>query len=150
MRARFNKLDGQLYVSGLRGWQTNAASEGGFDRVRYTGAALRMPVAMKIKKGGVEITFSVPLDKETASDPDNYSVDTSNIRWTHDYGSGDYDKQEHFVDDAKLLDDGKTVYLEIENFAPAHQMKIGINIKTADGTQIRDTIWNTVHVLPEK
>ena len=37
MRGRFNKRDGQLYVAGLRGWQTNAAREGGLDRVRYTG-----------------------------------------------------------------------------------------------------------------
>ena len=32
----------------------------------------------------------------------------------------------------------------------AHQMKIGFNIKAADGTKIRDTIWNTVHVVPKK
>ena len=32
------------------------------------------------------------------------------------------------VDDAKLLADGKTVYLEIEDFRPAHQMKISFNI----------------------
>ena len=149
MRACFNKLDGQLYVTGLRGWQTNAVKPGGFDRVRFTGKPLHLPVGLKVKKGGVEITFSEPLDKEAAADPDNYSVDTSNIRWSQDYGSKDYDRNEHLVDDAMLLADGKTVYLEIEDFRPAHQMKIGFNIKSADGTKLRNTIWNTVHVVPK-
>ena len=150
MRARFNPRDGQLYVTGLRGWQTNAVKDGGFDRVRYTGKPLRLPVALRVKKGGVEITFSEALDKASAADPDNYSVDTSNIRWTHNYGSKDHDKKELLVDEATLLADGKTVYLEIEDFRPAHQMKIDFNIKAADGTKIRNTIWNTVHVVPKK
>ena len=150
MRGRFNKLDGQLYVTGLRGWQTNAIKNGGFDRVRYTGKPLNLPVGMKTTSTGVEITFSEPLDKDAATDPDNYSVDTSNIRWSNHYGSNDYDKKELFVDDAKLSADGKTVSLEIEDFAATHQMKIQFNILAADGTKIRDTIWNTVHVVPKQ
>ena len=150
MRARFNKLDGQLYVTGLRGWQTNAARDGGFDRVRYTGKPLNLPVGLNTTRTGVEITFSQQLDKGSAADPDNYAVDRSNIRWTHNYGSGDVDKKELLVDDAKLSADGKTVSLDIEDFGPAHQMRIQFNIKCRDGTQIRDTIWNTVHALPKE
>ena len=37
MRARFNAADGQLYVCGLKGWQTRATKDGIFQRVRYTG-----------------------------------------------------------------------------------------------------------------
>src|SRR5205807_2484360 len=36
MRARFNPVDGQLYVCGLVGWATNLSVPGGFYRVRYT------------------------------------------------------------------------------------------------------------------
>ena len=39
MRARFNPVDGQLYVAGLKGWQTNGAKDAAFQRVRYTGQA---------------------------------------------------------------------------------------------------------------
>lgn len=149
MRARFNKLDGQLYVTGLRGWQTNAARDGGFDRVRYTGKPLNTPVGLKTTKAGIQITFTEPLDKESAVDPDSYSVESSNIRWTHNYGSKDEDKTEHFVDDVQLSADGKTVSLVIEDFAPAHQLKTRFKIKAADGTPINETIWQTVHVVPE-
>ena len=37
MRARFNPADGQLYVAGLSGWQSDAVALTGFDRIRYTG-----------------------------------------------------------------------------------------------------------------
>jgi hypothetical protein len=29
---------------------------------------------------------------------------------------------------------------------PAHQMQIDVDIEAADGTPLRTTIWNTVHV----
>ena len=37
MRARFSPADGQLYVAGLKGWQTDSAHDGCLQRVRYTG-----------------------------------------------------------------------------------------------------------------
>src|SRR5207248_5109 len=40
MRARFNPKDGQLYLCGLRGWDTNAVKDGQFCRVRYAGKPL--------------------------------------------------------------------------------------------------------------
>jgi hypothetical protein len=39
MRGRCHPVDGQIYVSGLRGWQTDGTRNGGFYRVRYTGKA---------------------------------------------------------------------------------------------------------------
>ncbi|MFT7641861.1 MAG: hypothetical protein ACI9G1_003612, partial [Pirellulaceae bacterium] len=62
MRARFRATDGQLYVSGLRGWQTSAAKNGCFQRVRYRQQPLRLPVGLKVKKDGIEVTFSAELD----------------------------------------------------------------------------------------
>ncbi|NBY35837.1 MAG: hypothetical protein EBQ59_00035, partial [Verrucomicrobia bacterium] len=44
MRARFNPQDGQLYVTGLRGWQTTATHNGCLQRVRYTGHPADMPL----------------------------------------------------------------------------------------------------------
>ncbi|MCA9271108.1 MAG: hypothetical protein KDA41_21650, partial [Planctomycetales bacterium] len=161
MRARFNARDGQLYVSGLRGWQTNAATNGGIDRVRFTGRPVYMPKELRVKKNGVEIEFTCPLDPGSAADPDNYAVKGSDVRWTHDYGSGDYaagqrdidpskwkaGSTEFFVDDAKLLSDGKTVFLTIADLQPVHQMNIKINVEAADGTPVKTDIWNTIHIV---
>ena len=55
MRGKFNKRDGQFYISGLKGWQSNAGREGGLDRVRYTGRPVAMPSSLKVRGGGIEI-----------------------------------------------------------------------------------------------
>jgi hypothetical protein len=90
MRPRFSPLDGQLYVAGLRGWQTNAARDGALQRVRYTGQPLNTVAAMKVTHTGLDLTFTNPLDPKIASDPENYSAEQWNYLWREDYGSEDY------------------------------------------------------------
>ena len=146
MRARFNPWDGQLYVAGLKGWQTNAGKPGGLDRVRYTGAHVAMPNALRIKGNGLEIGFTSKLDKELAEDITSYAIRSTNIRWTQGYGSGEQDKKSYEVKTAKLLPGGKTVFFEVPTIGPAHQMEINIDVETAGGDEIVTKIWNTVHI----
>jgi hypothetical protein len=51
------------------------------------------------------------------------------------------------IKSARLAKDKKTVLLEIAGFQPANQMKIKVNLKAADGTEISQEIYNTVHKL---
>jgi hypothetical protein len=162
MRARFNTKDGQLYVAGLRGWQSNAAKEGGLDRVRYTGAPVSMPAGLHATAKGMKITFTSPVDPETAADPDRYAVEVWNYKWTSNYGSGEYStlpepaepskekKKSHdplTVKSAKLSEDGKSVFLEIEGVKPVMQMKISMKISGADKRPMNFEIYNTIHEL---
>jgi hypothetical protein len=154
MRARFNPKDGQLYVAGLRGWQTNAGRDGGFDRVRYTGAPVLMPTGLKATKKGVSITFTAPVDPETAKDPERYAVEVWNYKWTSGYGSGEYStlggeakkKGEGHdplpVAGVTLSDDGKTVHLELPGIKPVHQMRIQLKLKG-----LSTEIHSTIHAL---
>ena len=50
MRARFSPHDGQLYVSGLKGWQTSGAKDGCLQRIRYTGKPVFMPKSLQVHK----------------------------------------------------------------------------------------------------
>ena len=88
LRARFNPLDGQLYVAGLKGWQTNGAKDGAFQRVRYTGKPVTMPNEPERHRQGHHIGFTGRRSTQsTASDPGNYAIEQWNYRWTKDYGS---------------------------------------------------------------
>lgn len=89
MRPRFSPLDGQLYVAGLKGWQTNGARDGGFQRVRYTGKPANMPTGMKVVKNGIEITFTDAVDPKSI-DAENFSVKQWNYLWCSEYGSSSY------------------------------------------------------------
>ncbi len=90
MRPRFNPRDGQLYVAGLRGWQTSAAQDACFQRVRYTGKPANMATGLVVKKDALELTFTDPLDPEDAADADSYQVEQWNYLWCSEYGSDDY------------------------------------------------------------
>jgi hypothetical protein len=155
MRGRFNPIDGQLYVCGLKGWQTSATRDGGFYRVRYTGKPVRMPVGFTPAETGLKIDFATRLDPETAADPDSYSVERWNYSWSGAYGSPEFSvtqpaerKRDRLdIRSVRLTNDGCTVFLEIADMKPADQIKVRYNIDAADGETVRDEIYATVHRL---
>ena len=153
MRGRFHPVDGQLYTCGLFGWSSNQTQPGGFYRVRFTGQEVNLPVAMKTAEDGIYITFSDALDSESAGDSDNFSVEQWNYRWTKNYGSAHYSvenpkrkgQDEVEVWEASLGQDGKTVFLEIEDLAPVMQMQISYTLKSRSGKSIKNSIWLTIN-----
>ena len=164
-RARFNPIDGQLYLSGLKGWQTTAAHDGTFQRVRYTGQAVNLPSALHVTATGVEIVFTAALEKESAEDAGNYAAWWFNVKWTKDYGSARWSPTDPAkkweksavnppgetiaIKSAKLSADGKTVQLEIPGLKPVTNMIVDLKIKAADGSKITQEICNTIHNLPK-
>jgi|TARA_B100001971_G_scaffold88030_1_gene81333 hypothetical protein len=165
MRGRFNSQDGQLYVVGLKVWQTSGARYGAFHRVRYTGKPVNMPAAMHVKKDRLEITFTDPLNAASAVDDQNYAIDQWNYRWTQNYGSKLYSvkdpskvlgekKQAVFKGDTieiqsiKLSEDKKTVTLRVDGLKPVMQSRLRFNIKADDGTVLKQDIFHTINRVP--
>ena len=156
MRGRVNPKDGQLYLCGLRGWQTDGSRDGTLVRVRHTGRPLYMPTDFKVVKDGVELAFSQELDPETAQDVGSYGIQQWNYKWGEQYGSPDYSvkdpakqgRDEVEVESAKLLADRKTVLLTIPGLKPVMQMQIEVDVDAADGRNIRDTMWITINRVP--
>jgi hypothetical protein len=42
------------------------------------------------------------------------------------------------------------VFLAIPGIKPVMQMQIKLNVDAADGSQLKQTIWNTIHNLPKQ
>ena len=155
-RGAVNPRDGQVYVAGLKGWQTAGALDGTVARVRHTGKPLHLPVGLKVLPTGLELTFSDPLDRETAEDVESYGIEQWNYRWTKDYGSPDFslarpDRQgrdEVPLKSATLRPDGRTVHLAIPTLQPVMQMQIHLNLDTADGATIDTPVWLTINRVP--
>ena len=72
MRARFGPRDGQLYVAGLAGWQTDAVALTGLDRVRYTGKPVYSVQGLRVTGRGVALTFTQPLAAASVT-PESFS-----------------------------------------------------------------------------
>lgn len=161
MRGRFSPIDGQLYTIGLKGWQTSAAREGGFHRVRRTDQPLDLPIALSTCERGVYLTFSSPVDAELGADPESYGVEVWNYVYSQNYGSpelsvleperkrerGKQNRDPLTVQSAALSPDRRTVFLTIEGMRPVHQMKITWDLDTEDGRPLRGELHNSIHSL---
>ncbi len=155
MRGRFRPHDGHLYVTGLMGWVTRAVREGCFQRVRYTGRPAHMPTELHAHANGLAITFSDALDPAVAGDVNSYAIEQWNYRWSEEYGSPDVlpsdpRRRGHetvTIRSARLLDDGRTVFLDIPDIRPVMQMSVTYSLRAADGTPFRSGIYNTIHRL---
>jgi hypothetical protein len=155
-RARVNPIDNQIYVVGLKGWQTRAAKDACFQRVRYTGKTVNMPTSFHVKENGIELGFTNPVDPETAGDPDSYDVEQWNYLWTHDYGSPEVHvdnpdekgRQPVKVAAAKVSVDKRTVLLVIPDIQPVMQMKIAMKIESADHADMEYDLYSTLNKVP--
>jgi len=170
MRARFAH-DGSMYVLGFRGWQTNAATECAFQRVRYTGKPIPNPEKYENTKTGVRLQFAQPIDEEVAKDLSSYSVSRWNYVRCEQYGSGEFSvdhpdeaaekaaltvpskdkvakRDQVKVTGAKLLPDGKTVELEVEGMKPCMQMRVNYKLEDKNGSEIKGDVWSTIYKLP--
>ncbi len=156
MRGRFHTQDGQLYVCGLRVWQSSAAKDGAFHRVRYTGKPVRLPSSVQVKKNGLQITFTTPLDSKAAVDLQNYAVDQWNYRWTTNYGSKEYsvadpEKVAHDsveIRSIKLAEDRRSVFLDLGYLKPVMQMRVKFGLQSEDGAPMSGELYNTLNKVP--
>ena len=158
MRGRFHPTDGQLYMSGLNVWQSDASKFGCFTRVRYTGKPVTMPVALNALPNGVRLTFTNPLEEKSATDAQNFSVEQWNYQWTGNYGSSDYSvldpakKGKDVVPISKLTlsADKKQLTIDLGELRPSMQMRLKYKIAAADGSVVENEIHNTIHRVPGK
>ncbi|MBC8001347.1 MAG: hypothetical protein H7X97_02050 [Opitutaceae bacterium] len=153
MRGRFSPKDGQLYVCGLKGWQSVAQEDGALQRIRYTGKPMNMPVGLRTTASGIELRFSDALDAKSSVDVENFSIAQWNYRWATNYGSDSWSvadpqkKGEDTVEvkSAKLSADGKSLVLETQPLQPVMQMRVKYNLQTARGAPLKQEIYNTVN-----
>ncbi|QDU22162.1 DUF6797 domain-containing protein [Urbifossiella limnaea] len=148
MRPRFHPTDGQLYVCGMYAWAGNQTGPGGFYRVRATGKPVDVPVGLRAKADGLEITFTDALDATAAADAANYAVKVWGLKRSQNYGSKHQDEHPLTVKQAVLQADGKTVRLTLDGIAPTMGMEVRFRLKGADGRPVTGVIHNTIHALP--
>lgn len=146
MRPRFHPTDGSLLVCGMFAWAGNVTAPGGFYRVRYTGEPVDLPVGLKAKAGGVELTFTDALEPK-AVDAKSFDVKVWGLNRTKNYGSKHIDEKPLAVAKATVSTDGKTVRLELPDLAPTWGMEIKYRLKGADGRAVTGTIHNTIHAV---
>ena len=148
MRARFNPVDGQMYVCGMSAWATSRMIQvGGLYRVRYTGKDLHLPVQLKATTQGVKLTFASALEATSATDLKNFEVNTWDIKRTRSYGSKRYNEKRMKISELSLSDDGKSLMVYLPDIKPSWIMEIKYKLKSRGGVAFEGAVQNTVYDL---
>ncbi len=150
-RGRFHPGDGQLYVGGMAGWGTYTTEGGCFQRVRYTDDRVQLPVGFHIYENGVSVTFTEPVDGAIAGDAARQFAQCWNYRYSGAYGSPEFSTRHHGmrghdhlpIKSARVLPDGRTLFLEIPELQPVSQLHLRLQVEPGSG---RD-LFMTVHRL---
>jgi hypothetical protein len=159
MRIRVNPGDGQVYATGLSGWQgPDGGKDGCLQRLRYTQKPLKMLDDVKVGPDGLSLRFSFALDRATANNPANYHLEQWNYLWSSNYGSDQYSAQHPGqkghdrlnITSARVSDDGRGVLLLIPGLRPVHQVEIRLDLAAADGIPWKELAYLTINSVPER
>jgi azurin len=150
-RGRFNLKDGQLYVSGMGGWGTYTPADGCFQRVRYTGDPVQLPIATSARENGMLVTFSRPIDADRAAAPASHFAQAWNYRYSRAYGSQELSPRHPgtpghdrlAIRSATVLNDGRTLFLEIPDLQPVNQLHLHLRVDSGPAHDL----FATVHKL---
>ncbi|MFM7205988.1 MAG: DUF6797 domain-containing protein [Planctomycetaceae bacterium] len=143
-RARFQPVDGGIYLCGMTGWGTYTPDLGCLQRVRFTGRAdgggVQLPIGFHVHDNGVLVRFAEPLDPTVAGDPARHVAQAWNYRYSEGYGSAEYSPRyegmvghDHLPIRAAVPSaDGRGLFLELPDIRPVSQIHLAV--ETAAGS----------------
>ena len=152
-RGRFSPHDGQLYVSGMKGWGTYAVDDGCFQRVRWTGDPVLLPAGIRVHRDGVVVTFTGPIDAAVAARPELHFAQCWNYRYGPGYGSPEYSPSHPGtpghdplrITGVEVLEDGRSLFVGLADLQPVSQL----HLLLAVGPDETRELFATVHALAE-
>ena len=150
-RGRFSPKDGQLYVTGMDGWGSYAQADGCFQRVRYTGQPVQLPLSCRVHQNGILLSFARSLDKATATNVKNHFAQAWNYRYSAGYGSPEFSPHHPgapghdpmTIAAAHMLKDGKSLFLEMPDIQPVNQLHLRLRVDSGPAQDL----FLTVHKL---
>ncbi len=151
-RAHLNPRDGQLYLSGMVGWGSYTTDAGCFQRLRYTGDDIQLPTGFHLHGNGVSVQFRKPISTDVARVAASHFAQCWNYRYSPGYGSKEYSVLHSpmighdclTIAAAHVLDEGKTLFLEIPDLQLCSQLHLRMQV---DANEEAHEIYATVNAI---
>jgi putative heme-binding domain-containing protein len=158
MRARVNPKDGQVYVTGLQGWNGGGRIgllENGIQRLRYTGKPWMMLDRAWVEPGALRLDFNFDLDPNSISNPHAFKIAHWNYHWRAEYGSDRYSPSDDSVGEELLsiervecLEGRRSLRIHIPELRPVDQLHVEMSLESSDGKAFTEEIYWTIHQVP--
>ena len=130
LKGGINPIDGMAYMVGFQIWDSFAKRLEGLCRLRVLGKTDSYPTWAELFKEGILLRFSQELEPEIAMDPANYLVSSWEYLRQAEYGSAQYKADGtpgadgRFVHSTLLSEDGKSVFIAIDNMTTTMQLEV--------------------------
>ncbi|MEM9016292.1 MAG: hypothetical protein AAGC68_04710, partial [Verrucomicrobiota bacterium] len=151
MRIAKNPVDGQLYTSGLTGWQAGASREGSIQRIRYTGEEGLYLTNAKARDNRLELTFNKDVDSKMIENLEEWNATAWNYRWSEGYGSPHFKVTDPDVkgeDDWEIseikIEGGNKLIVVLPELEPCDTLRLNFQIGVLSGP-----LYFTIHEIPE-
>jgi len=159
MRAAVNPADGQVYATGLDGWNGGGRPgllDHGIERLRYTGDFHPLVSDCQVEPDGLRLRFNFPLDVQVAGRLAAYQVHHWNYKWQASYGSEMYSPttgkvavEPMNVTAAEVSEDRRSVLLRVDDLKPVDQVHIVLKVANESGEAFAEEIYWTINAVPE-
>lgn len=157
MRLRANPADGQVYGTGLSGWQgPTGGDDGCLQRLRYAGDPMKMINEVRVDRNEIEIKFSFDVDPQSVTETSSWELEMWDYLWSSRYGSDQFSVMntgEQGRDRLKVktvhVIDPKTIRLSIPNLRICDQLSVRMNFKGSDGKRFVEQMYQTIHHIPQ-
>ena len=157
MRLRVNPADGQVYGTGMSGWQGPAQGKDGcLQRLRYSGEPVKIIDRVRVVPKGLELRFSFAVDPKSACDAQSWRGEMWDYHWSREYGSDQFSvlkrgeeegRDALAIQDIRLMDE-RTVRLSIPDLQACDQFSLEMNFMDAQGNRFIEQVYLTVHEVP--
>ncbi|MDZ4850115.1 MAG: DUF6797 domain-containing protein [Pirellulaceae bacterium] len=159
MRARVNPKDGQVYATGLQGWNGSGRIgllDQGIQRLRYTGKPIQMISNCQVDRDGLSIDFNFRVDLKSAGSVASYSGKQWNYRWQSAYGSemyspttGEIGADKIDITSVRISENQTRVKLHLSNLQPVNQLHLILKLNAEDGSPFEEEVYWTIHRIPK-
>jgi len=149
---RFNPKDGHLWVTGLNGWQSYTPDDGCLQRLRPS-AQVPVLIGHEVRRNGILLRAHRPLSQRVRDAQASFAQCWNYAPPSPQYGSGEFSVRNPMqaghdrltIKSVTVLDEGHTVFLEISNLTPAHQ----VHLRLPWWDQRDADVFLTVHAQAE-
>jgi len=157
MRAAVNPADGQVYSTGLDGWNGGGRPgllDHGIQRLQYTGQFYPLVTHCEVEPEGLRVHFNFPLDAASATQAGAFRVHHWNYKWQASYGSEMYSPttgkvavESMNVVGQEVAADAKSVLLRVAGLQPVDQVHLVLAVKSQAGDAFTEEIYWTINQI---
>jgi len=145
--------DGSMYVGETnRGWGSAGTQNAGLERLVWTGETPFEMQTVRAEPDGFTIHFTQPVDRESAEDLNAYGGRGFIYKYHAVYGSPTVNDEPLAIRGVKVLEDGKTVRVKVDNLRQhyIHELLVtGVKAAESGNTLLHPVAYYTLNNIPD-